>query len=225
MKSYIMIQRMFRAIFKILLQVEVTGTEHIPPRGPYILAVNHLTLLEPPLLLAYLPTGQMKALVARKWARNPVLGWIVKGTGSIFINRDQVDRQALKEALQHLKQDGILGLAPEGTRSRSGGLMAAKTGVAYLATRARVPILPVGISGQPGYAAKLKRFQRPHIRIKVGPPLQLPPLSRGDKNAQLNHATDRVMVAIARLLDPELRGIYANQVHTLDPYQNSPQIS
>lgn len=213
------IKYLFRFLLRAAFRVEIQNLHNIPAKGPYIIAVNHLTLLEPPLVFALLPIPKMTAFVADKWRDNKALGWIVRWADCIFVNREQIDRRALKEALAYLKEGGALGIAPEGTRSKTGGLIPAKTGIAYLADKAKAPILPVGISGQLGWADSLKRFKRPHIRIHIGQPLHLPPLTRGDKNQQLKDSTDRIMVALAQIIDPDLRGVYTELAEKIEPYQ------
>jgi len=190
----------------------VKGLENVPAKGPYILAVNHLTVFEPPVLLAVMPIKRITVFVGDTWKDRPIIGWLLQAFEGIFVNRGRIDRQALRAALDTLKNEGVLGIAPEGTRSRAGGLIRAKAGIAYIATKANVPILPVGISGQLGAIEKLKRLHRPHLQVNIGQLVHLPALSGGNRGEQLQKYADEVMTAIARLIDPDLRGVYATAV-------------
>lgn len=209
MTNYRLIQLFFRMLFKVLAKIKVTGLEHFPREGAFILAINHLALIDPVVLLAVVPSRKITVLVAKKWESNVFIRWLVQTMNGIFIHRGEVDRHALQAALKVLKAGGIIGLAPEGTRSKTGGLQRAKPGVAYLATKANVPVLPIGISGQKGLLKSLLHLRRLRVHINIGELIYLPPVSGKDKMAQLQAYADEIMIAIARLIEPELRGVYA----------------
>ncbi|NIP24175.1 MAG: 1-acyl-sn-glycerol-3-phosphate acyltransferase [Phycisphaerae bacterium] len=209
MNKYRFLKIIFTVIIRLLTKTEVRGTEYIPQDIPFILAVNHLTILESPVLFVVLPVKQVTVLVARKWEKHLLNGWLIKSVEGIFVNRDEIDRQALQAALDVLKAGGILGMAPEGTRSRTDGLIRAKAGIAYLATKANVPVLPIGISGQKDFMQKFKRLRRPHLLVNIGEPICLPSVIGPNRGRRLQKYADEIMVAIARLIEPELRGVYA----------------
>ena len=213
----------FIIVFRTLLKIEVTGLHHVPEEGPFILAVNHLTILDPPVLFVTMPIKRIKMMVARKWAANPLTGWLVKAVEAIYVDREGIDRQAIKAAIRVLKEGGVIGMAPEGTRSRTGGLLRAKAGIAYLATRSKAPILPVGISGQVGAVDKWKRLRRPRVRVNIGPLIYLPQTRGKDRGQQLQDHADQVMIALAGLLDPELRGVYADVVAETPAQYHQPE--
>jgi len=151
-------------------------------------------------------------LVGEKWEQRWPVSWLMKSVGSIFVRRGEVDRVALGKCLAVLRQGGILGVAPEGTRSRTGVLQRGKAGVAYLAIKASAPILPIGISGQENIFAEWKRLRRPHIVVRVGEPLVLEPVQGRHKSRQLQARSDEVMRHIAALVREDLRGVYADTV-------------
>jgi 1-acyl-sn-glycerol-3-phosphate acyltransferase len=107
----------------------------------------------------------------------------------------------------------VLVITPEGTRSKVGHLIEGKPGVSYLAAKLGYPILPVSISGSfdPIFFAQLKRFKRPHIRVKAGKAFRLPALPAGHqgRDEALKEDTDEIMCRIAALLPEDLRGFYA----------------
>ncbi len=211
MTRYQFFQKVFRIIFKLVAKVEVAGMENLPESGPYILAVNHLTLLDAPLVFSLVPR-KTNVFAAAKWEHVFFVGWLIRQVDGIFVRRGEVDRRALSIALKILKSGGALGVAPEGTRSRTGGLIRGKPGIVYMASQTNAPIIPIGVSGQLNFHKKLLRLQRLHLRVNIGRPMHLPPVSGANKTQQLQEQVDQVMVALAKLIDPELRGIYADAV-------------
>jgi len=201
-----------KALFNIFCRIEIHGWSNVPEKGPFIVATNHLQFFDPPLVLVGLPFRRMTVLAADKWAKSWPINWLLSSMGAIFVQRGEVDRVALAKCVAVLKQGGILGVAPEGTRSPTGGLQRGKAGVAYIAVKADVPILAVGVSGQEKIIAEWKHLRRAHIVIRIGKLFKLPPLQGGHKGQQLQTLTDEVMYHIAALLREDLRGVYADAV-------------
>jgi 1-acyl-sn-glycerol-3-phosphate acyltransferase len=201
---------LFQTAFTLLTKVEVKNLENIPQNGPYILAPNHLSRADPPLLFIYFGGKDITGWVANKYRRNLFFGSLVQLGNPIFIRRGEVDRQAIDAAVEALRAGKIFGLSPEGTRSRVGSLIRGKTGIAYLADAAQVPILPVAITGTDTLFHDLLRLRRPHISVTFGQLFHLPPLDPGDRNAGLRTNTDEVMCRIAALLPESYRGVYAD---------------
>jgi 1-acyl-sn-glycerol-3-phosphate acyltransferase len=199
-------------LFKAVCRVETGGRSNVPERGPLIVASNHLHLFDPPLAVTALPFREITVLAAEKWAETWPISWLLKSMGAIFVFRGEVDREALNKCLVVLEQDGILGLAPEGTRSRSGTMQRGKPGIAYLATKMDVPILPIGISGQNQIFAEWKRLRRPRVLVRIGRPFKLQPVRGRHKGEQLQDRSDEVMRRIAALVNEDLRGVYADSV-------------
>jgi 1-acyl-sn-glycerol-3-phosphate acyltransferase len=104
----------------------------------------------------------------------------------------------------------VFGMTPEGTRSKTGALIKAKTGVAYLADRAEVPIVPVAITGTELIMHNLRRLRRPHVTVRVGEIIQLPRIQTNERSADLRRHTDEIMCRIAAMLPPGYRGFYAD---------------
>ncbi len=197
-----------RAIMPLLIRLEVVGRENLHQEGAYILATNHLSAFDTPILLAICPRP-IRALAAAKHRRNPLYAPLLAMGGSIWVRRGEIDRHALREALAWLRAGGVLGMAPEGTRARGVyALQKAKTGVAYLATRADVPIVPVGLSGTERIKENLPHLRRTEVRAVIGAPFRLPESGRVH-GPELEAYTDLVMAQIAALLPAEYRGVYA----------------
>ena len=167
------------------MNIHFSGLENIPSTGGCILATNHLSRLDTPLIFMAVDREDLSGLVTHKYRYNPLFALFVKVSNSIWINRDIADYQAIRAALSHIKSGGILGIAPEGTRSRNGKLIQAKSGVALIAEKAGVPIIPVGIHGSEDTMFKLRHFQRPDVYVVFGKSFLLPTIDRVDREASL----------------------------------------
>ncbi|HEX9616107.1 MAG TPA: lysophospholipid acyltransferase family protein [Anaerolineales bacterium] len=200
----------FGILFRLLTRVTVIGKENLPVEGGYIAASNHQGIIEVPLVYCVLDREDVTGLVAKKHQDQPIFRWVVDSLGGIWLNRDEADARAVRQATEHLKRGGVLGIAPEGTRSPTGSLIPAKTGVAYLANRAGVPIVPVAVTGTWKAIREVLLLRRPRITVRLGEPFTLPPVERRDRDADLQRNTDEIMARIAALLPPEYRGVYAD---------------
>ncbi len=215
--TYRALRALLGCLFRCLSHYEVVGLEHVPTSGPVLMAMNHIHMLDSPAAMVAMPR-QVKVVAARKWAGHP-LGLLLRAVGATFINRGEVDRQALRFALQVLREGQMFGIAPEGTRSPTHQLQAARGGVAYLAYHSGAPILPVAITGVERAIPSLMRLRRATVRVVIGRPFALPTLDHRPKSEELLELADGVMQCIAELLPPEYRGAYAGGAR---PLQRSP---
>jgi len=204
-----MIRTIVSTLFKLLARVEVSGLEKVPHRGACLLATNHLSRIDPALVFALIEREDITALVADKYRRSPLIRPLVNALGGIWLHREEADIHALREARNFLQKGGLLGVAPEGTRSRSGALTPAKTGIAYLADKADVDVIPTAIYGTETATRQLLRFHRPKISIQFGKPIRLPPITRANRENDLQRNTDEIMCRIAAMLPSEYHGAYS----------------
>lgn len=194
-----------------LSRFEVHGAERVPRSGPTMYVMNHLHWTDP--VLGFVVVNRHGYMFAAdKWEDHWFIGPLLRFTQQvIFVARGEVDRKALSQALDVLKKGHILGIAPEGTRSKTGGLQPGREGPAYLASRTGAVIVPVGAYGQEQCEARWKRLRRPHIVVTVGEPFVLPGTPNKAKGEQLLAYTDEIMRRIAALLPPAYRGVYAQE--------------
>ena len=192
---------------RLLGRIETEGLENIPSDGPCLLAVNHLSMAEGPLLLTVLKRRTI-AIANGRLKQNPIVHWFISGMGqAIYVTRDQMNEESLQRALLVLRAGGMLAVAPEGTRSKTGGLLRGKPGVAWLATQIDVPVVPLAAWGQEKWRERGKRLGRIPIHVRAGTPLRFP---QGVPSAEtMRLYTDRIMARLAALLPPEYRGVYA----------------
>lgn len=170
-----------------------------------LLTMNHLGGADPVLVVGYVPRPLVvigKAEILR-W---PVVGLVVRAYGMIPVRRGEPDRATLARLLGVLAAGQALLIAPEGRESLTGALEAGKSGPAFLAQRAQVPVLPVAITGTAWRQVlpAWRRGRRPCVTLTFGPPYTLPP---GLKRAE---AVELIMRRLAALLPPEYQGVYAD---------------
>jgi 1-acyl-sn-glycerol-3-phosphate acyltransferase len=198
----------FTFIQRLLCRLVVEGRENIPVAGPYILAVNHMSTADIAIVFIGFPIQPWRYFAGEKWAGHWLWGPLMRWLGVIFVNRGEVDRRALREALAALAGGAVFALAPEGTRSKVGAMQPAKDGAAYLAAQARVPILPVGISNSDVLFANVRRLRWTTISLRVGRPFTLPDLNRRARGRDLADYTTLIMTHIAALVESRHRGVY-----------------
>ncbi len=207
--AYWRLVKLMKVLYNLAGEVEIVGAEKIPREGGVIIAVNHLSRLDTPLVALASPR-KLTPFGAAKYRSWPIFRQLMEAANVIWVHRGEFDRESLQKALAVLRLGGALGIAPEGTRSPTRALQRGKEGVAYLASRAGVPIVPAGLTGTERLKDDLGHLRRMHMRIVFGDPFRLPEgRLRGEA---LTEATDLIMRRIAALLPPEYRGVYAEEV-------------
>jgi 1-acyl-sn-glycerol-3-phosphate acyltransferase len=211
-----MLKRLFRFLIAKLTRLEVAGLENIPDRGGALLVTNHLSIIDPVLIFALIERHDITALVAKSHQKNPLYRWFVNRANGIWINRDEADTHAVRAARSFIQNGGIVGIAPEGTRSSTGSMLPAKVGAAYLAEKSKAMILPVAVTGTFKGIKKVFTFQRPKMTVEFGPLFQLPPVERHNRDIILHQNTDEMMCRIAVMLPPSYRGVYKDHPRLLE---------
>ncbi len=205
-----LLRAIFEIVCRLLSQREFLGSENLPAAGGCLLVINHMSLVDAPLIFTLVKHPHMAAFVATKYRRSLFFRWLLNRVGVIWVRRGESDRAALKTALKALREGVMLGVAPEGRRSTNGSLHPAKAGIAFLATNARVPIVPAVVINTDRAFAELRRLRRPRLTLKIGPPFTLPPLTQGQRSTQLRAHTEEIMLRLAALLPPRHRGVYGD---------------
>jgi 1-acyl-sn-glycerol-3-phosphate acyltransferase len=210
---YRFLQRLIWAVAHVIARVDVTGFEHVPVTGPLIVSCNHLHALDIPAVGVVIPRWQ--AVFAADKHRGKLGGWFLEHvTRVIYVARGEADREAMGRALEVLRSGGALAVAPEGTRSRTGGLQAGRHGAVYLACRTGATIIPVAAWGQEQALGAWRRLRRPDIHIHIGEPFLLPAGAERARTAELHGYTDELMMTLARMLPEKYRGVYADRVRS-----------
>jgi 1-acyl-sn-glycerol-3-phosphate acyltransferase len=208
---YAILRSIVRLLFRLLTRTEIRGAENVPKQGPFIVLTNHLSAIDPPLILAAIP-ATITVFAAHTHRHEFFVGRLMDAMGAIWVRRGEADREALSAAITVLKEGGVIGLAPEGTRSRTGGLLEGKIGAAYLASRADVPLVPVVLIGTEVGLPTVLRLGRPRITVLIGPPFRLPDSNPRASREQLQTYTDTIMWTLAKMLPEKYRGVYRDKV-------------
>jgi 1-acyl-sn-glycerol-3-phosphate acyltransferase len=202
------LQRIMYYLFDHITVTRFYGLENIPKEGGIIVATNHMSRIDIPLLFVNPVRPDITALVTDKYLKYPLINWFVKTAEAVYIDRERADFGAFREAQKLIKSGVSMGIAPEGTRSQIGELMEGKPGMILLAIRSGAPIVPVGLAGTDTAFKRLKTFRKPHLAARFGKPYQIDDLPRENREAAMQKAIDEIMCRIGSLLPPRYWGFY-----------------
>lgn len=190
---YTIVRALFKIMFAVGLRLRVEGTENIPKVGPLVIACNHLSLLDPPVLGT--AASRKVHFMAKEELFVPVLGTIYKILGAFPVRRGGADRAAIKHGIEILESGQVLAIFPEGTRSKTGKLGKAQPGALMMASKAKATIVPACIIG-----TDYKRHGRiwPKVTVRFGKPIPFPQDAVVSKELLLE-LTDDMMHHIASL--------------------------
>lgn len=175
----------------MLFRWRVIGAENVPRSGPLVLAGNHFSTWDPPLMGCSV-RRPVSFIAKEELFRFRPFGWVLRNVHAVPIKRGQADIANLKRMLETLQKGGVLGMFPEGTRQRSGELGAPQPGVAWLAHKCDAPVVPMAIIGP-------YRLWQP-LTVRIGAPLDIcAGLPERPRTADLEAAGKRVMEVIAEL--------------------------
>jgi len=182
-------------LFAVWLGFRARGIENLPP-GPALLIGNHQSFLDP--MLIGLPLQRPVCFLARDTLfKVPVIGWILRSTYVMPIRRESAGTESLRVSLKRLEDGYLVGIFPEGTRSRDGKLGVMKPGFVALLRRAQVPVIPVAVSGAFQAMPRGAIFPKPRrVRIEFGAPISVEELAafqgRGSEVELVNLVTERL---------------------------------
>jgi 1-acyl-sn-glycerol-3-phosphate acyltransferase len=151
----------------------------------------------------------------------PVIGWIADSAGAFPVDRGSADRSAMRNAERLLSEQYLVGIFPEGTRSVTGGLKEVYPGVALIAVKSGVPILPTAIIDSDrlpfnGHKGRRLGTGRLKVTVRIGKPFELNVKNAAGKRRDLADLTDDMMIEIAKLLPKDYRGIYTERLRVLE---------
>lgn len=190
--------------------LHVEGREHVPAQGGVILACNHPGNLDV-IVLGYSSPRQIYYMAKEELFKiSPVLSWLLFAVGAFPVRRGRNDVSAIATSIAVVKKGKVLGMFPEGTRDRDRGLTRGRNGAVRIALATGAPIVPCAVIG----VGRLNRewmnpLRRPQVIMRFGKPIYFDK-TEGASAETLQKHTDTVMVAIAAMLPPELRGVYAD---------------
>lgn len=196
--------------FTVLVKVDqVVGVEKVPATGPAILMINHINFVDPFVVLHLLPRNIVPMAKVEVY-NYPIIGIFPRIYGVIPVQREEIDRRAIQGAMEVLKAGEIILVAPEAHRGPQ--LRRGKEGIAYLATRANVPIVPVAIDGTIGFPTLpiFPRWRESGATVRFGDPFRFKTFNQRAGKEILRQMTDEAMYILAAMLPEYRRGVYAN---------------
>jgi 1-acyl-sn-glycerol-3-phosphate acyltransferase len=196
----------FGLAWRVLTNLHVEGLDNLPAEGAFLVAANHVSMVDAPLVMTALPRRTI-VFAGERLRESPFFNWFLSDlANAIYIKRGAGDMEALQRGLAVLRAGGVLAVGPEGGISQTGALQHGHTGVAYLATQTDVPVVPVAAWGQERLTQQWRRLRRPPVHLRIGSPIRFP---AGEPDGlHLRSYTDQIMQAVADLLPPEYRGVY-----------------
>lgn len=205
-----MLYSLFKSLFWLITHIScrfrVSGRQNIPRTGPVLIVSNHLVWYDP-IVIGVLFPRRLWFMAKIEIFRLPVVGFFARLTGQIPVHRGESDRAALEQALAYLREGRAVTIFPEGTVARHERLLQAHTGVAMLALRSGVPILPVAHTGTRRVFIG-RRGWFPRVDVQIGEPY-VPQVPAGlSRKAALRMVTEDLMVRIAQMMPDEERGAY-----------------
>lgn len=207
---------LLRVVVPLLARVKVRGRHNVPTTGGCLIVSNHLSMADPPCLIAYVPR---QAHFMTKAELRDVAPWkyILPPGQPVWVHRGRADRQALRAAEAYLKQGEAVAIYAEGTRAKAGEAQEARAGVVFLAQRTGVPIVPVAISGtEKLFRKRFPWYRRSRVEVTFGAPFTLDELgvvTRANRDA----LAQQVMARVAALLPAGYRGVYELRTEPVAP--------
>jgi 1-acyl-sn-glycerol-3-phosphate acyltransferase len=197
---------LFRLYFRFYHRWKISGAESVPAEGPAILASNHASFLDPPLVGAA-TRREINYMARETLFRFPVMGNILRGVNAVPVDREGGGAAGLRAILDRLFTGGAIILFPEGTRSPDGQLQKAKSGIGLTVIKSDAPVIPVRVFGTFAALSRHHKFPRPHpVCVKFGKALDLSDLRAEAKSCPkprqkeiYQEVADRIMRAISEL--------------------------
>ncbi|HEC24011.1 MAG TPA: 1-acyl-sn-glycerol-3-phosphate acyltransferase [Chloroflexi bacterium] len=197
-------------VYRFWITLYVDGWENIPADGPVVMMGNHISALDPGIMISFYPDRDIVPLAKIEAFSQPVMRFFVGHWGAIPVHRGEPDLKALKSALEHLRQGYIVMLYAEGTRSKT-GLIRGQEGSAYLALKTNATVVPVAIWGTRDFPATwIREFRRTPVYVRFGRPFRFRHEGKRLPREHFRAMTDEAMYRIAELLPEEWRGVYSD---------------
>ena len=196
-----------RGILKVICSIDSREMAGVPAEGPLIVMVNHINFLEVPILSTRMLPRDFRALTKQETWDHPFFRILAENWGGIPLDRENPGVESFRRSLESLKENKILLIAPEGTRTGDGILREGHPGIASLALKSGAPVLPVAHYGGEQFWTNIKRLRRTRVTIRIGEPLTIERPEALNRQAK-REITDQLMYELASLMPEPYRGHY-----------------
>lgn len=186
-----------RTLFRVGFDAEIYGKQNIPEDGGAIIAANHQSYIDPPLVAAFLKRP-VSFMAKSELFENRYFGWFIRNLHAFPIRQGRGDRGAIMESVKRLQEGALLNIYPEGSRCEDGEIAPLQPGIALVIRKAEVPVVPTVIDGSFDAWPRSRKLFRPHpLRVLYGPPMKLHDLAPAEIVSVLER-TLRAMLADLR---------------------------
>jgi len=201
-----------------MCRIDKSDLHKIPQKGPVIVYSNHTGSIEVPIVFTELLPRPVTGIAKIESWDGWFLNFIFNQWEIIPIRRGEADMAAMRKSLEALEKGFALGIAPEGTRNKTGAMIKAQPGIVTLAQRSGATLIPLGNWGGENFLKNLKSFKRTDFNIRVGEPFKVN--TRGERvTGELRQRiTDEMMYKVAELLPERYRGVYGDLENATSNY-------
>jgi 1-acyl-sn-glycerol-3-phosphate acyltransferase len=203
----------------VMCKIDSKELQKVPQTGPLLAYTNHTGMVEAPLLYTRLqPRKKLTAIAKVETWDNWFLNWVFTLWNIIPIRRGEADMVAMRKSLEMLEKGYILGISPEGTRSREGKLLRAHGGISMIGLHSGAPLQAVAHWGGENFGRNVKKFKRTDFNIRVGPIFYLDAHGERVSKEIRQQMADEMMYQLAKLLPEEYRGEYSDLGNATEKY-------
>ena len=196
-------------LVRVYTRLTINGREHLPKEGPFVLAPVHRSYLDTP-FAGCVRSKRMRFMGKDTMWKNRQFGWVLSAFGAFPVTRGTADREALRRAIEVLESGEPLVLFPEGERKQGPVVQPLFDGAVYIAIKAGVPIVPVGIGGSERVMPKKSKFIYPRkVHIEIGPPIPAPVAPAGERLSRTVYKEHSAMLhaELQRLFDKAMERV------------------
>ena len=194
MSLYDLAKVVLRPTTRLFFAARATGEERVPAQGGLVVAANHRSYLDPPMLGTWFPRT-IHFMAKRELFNIPGVGWLIRQVHAFPVDRDRADLGAIRRALHILKEGGVVGIFPEGRRNLDGEAKA-RGGAVLLAVTAGCPLVPVALVNTQMAARRLRASK---VEVRIGEPIRLQGSERKPTKAEIERWTEELTQTIDRL--------------------------
>jgi 1-acyl-sn-glycerol-3-phosphate acyltransferase len=197
-------------LMRLYTRMTITGRENLPETGGYVLAPVHRSYIDTPIAGCVTSKRRLRFMGKDSMWNNRQMGWLFSALGSFPVTRGTADREAMRRSIEILEGGDALVLFPEGERKSGRDVHPLFDGAVYIAIKAGVPIVPVGIGGSERVMPRHAKFIYPRkVHIEIGPPLFPPVAEDGGrlKRTAFSDHSDALHTELQRLFDLAMKRV------------------